>query len=294
MPSAATFCRAVVLWVCLWPAWTAWANDPSAPLRLAVERDYAPFVFVDADGQPRGLSIDMLNLVLERAALRSVAQPAQPLASLLEGMRQGQADLITSVRATPERAQYLVFSRPYVEVPAILVLGPNASRAQMRKGLLGLNGQPVAVGKGYGVEAPMRKAYPEVDWQRVDDDAAALRGVADGRFAGAVADAASVAHLIRRDGLLHLQAAGRVGYDYPLSFALTQSRAALLPRIDKAIAEVPAPLRLAVIAHWMGDLDLDSVSRHPPWIPWIGGVLLICGLGVMLWQWRRSGKLHGG
>jgi len=266
------------------------ARAEPQPLRLAVERDYAPFVFTDAEGQPQGLSIDMLSLALAESGLTALAQPPQPLATLLEDLRSQRADLITSLRSTPERAEFLVFSRPYIEVPAILVLGAAVSASDARKGLKALAGRPVAVGKGYGVEAPMRQRYPEIHWQAVEDDAAALRGVSEGRYTGAVADAASVAFLIRRDGFMDLQPAGRVGFDYPLSFALAKPHAALMPRIDQGIQSIAPAARQAVIDRWMGDLDLDAFDRQPRWLLWSGMTLMVVGATVTALRWRQRGS----
>lgn len=273
----------------LLPGLPSWADPSSSSvLRLAVERDYAPFVFVDEAGQAQGLSIDFLALVLQRSGLQVQPQEPRPLADLLDDLRGRRADLITSLRSTPERAQFLVFSRPYIDVPAILVVGPAVSAAQARKGLQDLSGRPVAIGKGYGVEAPMRSRFPRVDWQAVADDASALRGVAEGRFAAAVADAASVAYLIRREGFMNLRPAGRVGFDYPLSFALEKSLAPLMPRLDQAILEIPADQRQTVIDRWMGDLDLQTYDRQPRWLLWSGVVLLTAGAALLLLKHLRQ------
>lgn len=264
------------------------AEPCSSVLRLAVERDYAPFVFVDEAGQAQGLSIDILTLVLQRSGLQVQALEPRPLADLLNDLREQRADLITSLRSTPERAQFLTFSRPYIDVPAILVVGPAVSAGQARKGLQDLAGRPVAVGKGYGVEAPMRSRHPRVVWQAVADDASALRGVSEGRFDAAVADAASVAYLIRREGFMNLRPAGRVGFDYPLSFALEKSLAPLMPRLDQAILDIPTHQRQAVIDRWMGDLDLQTYDRQPSWLLWSGVVLLGAGAALFLVKRMRQ------
>lgn len=256
-------------------------------LRLAVERDYAPFIFADAAGQPQGLSADILQLVMRQSGLQVQPLPAQPLSTLLDDLRHQRADLITSLRSSPQRAEFLVFSRPYIEVPAILVTGDAVSHPDAQQGLRALTHRPVAVGKGYGVELPMRQRYPDVGWQAVEDDAAALRGVSEGRFVAAVADAASVAYLIRRDGLRNLSPAGRVGFDYPLSFALAKPHAALMPLIDHGIQSVPKAERQAVINRWMGDLEVDAFDQQPRWLLWGGSILMLLGAGVTAWRWRR-------
>ena len=272
------------------PAAPAAAFEDGAPeLRLAVERDYPPFVYAGPDGQARGLSIEMLRLVQERTGLRFRELPAQPLAVLLDDMRARRADVITSLRPTPERSQYLLFTRPYVSVPAILVVRENRSVPRGRDPLKAFRGRPVAVGAGYAVEGAMKAAHPEVDWQPVTDDAVALRGVADGRFDAAVADAASVAYVIQRDALGGLRSAGRVGFDYELSLAVRSDRPALRDRIDAAIQSISQTDRQVVVERWLNPLDITAISRPLPGPAFIGlglvggGALL---LALVAWQGR--------
>ncbi|WP_439112994.1 transporter substrate-binding domain-containing protein [Hydrogenophaga sp.] len=268
------------------------AAQPEAPaLRLAVERDYPPFVFVDADGQPKGLSIDMLRLVQEAAGLRIHEQPAAPLQALLSDLRQGRADIVTSLRPTPERAVFLEFTRSYVQVPAILVVRTEHAHQPTADALKALQGRPVAVGHGYAVEAAMRKAHPRVDWQAVSDDTQALRGVADGRFEAAVADAASVAHIVQAQGLTGVRGAGRVGFDYELSFGIRHGQPGLRERLDAAILAIPRLQRQAVLDRWLLPLNADDLGQAQTWPALLGASLLGGGLLLLGWKaWRAPQK----
>jgi ABC-type amino acid transport substrate-binding protein len=268
------------------------ATPPEAPtLRLAVERDYPPFVFVDQDGKPKGLSIDMLRLVQEATGLRVQEQPAAPLSTLLSNLRQGQADVITSLRPTPERAVYLEFTRPYVQVPAILVVRTDHAQLPTSDALTSLQGRPVAVGQGYAVEAAMRKAHPMVDWQPVSDDTQALLGVADGRFEAAVADAASVAHIVQAQGLQGLRGAGRVGFDYELSFGIRKGQPGLSARMDAAILAIPHGKRQAVLDRWLHPMNSDNLGQPQVWPAVLGASLFGGGLLLLGWKaWRPSDK----
>ena len=100
-----------------------------------------------------GLSADFLNAMATQGELRIDTLPAQPLASILEAARQGQVDLISSLRPTPERAEFLGFTRPYVTVPAVLVTLPSRDPQSLGD----FRGRPVAVGRGYAVESFVRE-----------------------------------------------------------------------------------------------------------------------------------------
>ena len=294
------------LWPALWPtlwagllAWvlggSVWATSPDTDaLRLAVERDYPPFVFVNTQQpgpqQAQGWSIDMLRLVQQATGLRVVEQPAAPLSALLDDLRAGQADLITSLRPTPERAAFLEFTRPYIWVPAILVVPSHHAPLAAADALLALQGRAVAVGKGYAAEAAMRKAHPQVRWQAVSDDTQALQGVVSGLYDAAVTDAASAAHIMQTLGLSGLRSAGRVGFDYGLSFGLRRGQPGLRERLDAAIVAISPQQRQAVLDRWLHPLKIQTLDAAPAWPALLGAGLL--GAGVLLsWLvWRSPHK----
>lgn len=251
-------------------AQAAWLQRQGA-LRALPERDYGPFVFVDEAGRVTGLSVEMLELVQRRTGIVFDWLPARPLEEQLGLLRRHEADLVTSLRQTPERSAFLLFTRPYIKVPAILLV-----RADERAdGLASFRQRRVAVGAGYAVESVIRASYPEVDWQRVSDDAAALRGVAERRFDAAVVDAASAAFLIRRQGIGGLASAGEVGFDYDLSFAVRGDWPELRAILDAGIAAVPAAERDALVQRWLGPLDAGAMAERAPLATRVGILLVL-------------------
>lgn len=263
-------------------------------VRFAPERDYGPFVFADEQGQVRGLSVDLLARIAPAAGLQLQTLPPAPLAQQLALLRAGGADLVSSLRPTPERAEYLAFTRPYVNVPAILVVRASATRlaqgANGQAALQQLAGRPVAVGAGYAVEGFARERFAQVVWAPVPDDVQALQGVQDGRFDAAVVDAASAAFITQRHRMDRLSSAGPIGFDYALSLAVPKARADLVQRLDAAIVALPLQERSDIQQRWMGPLS-GSALMQPAWhrlagwaAAWLGAAILLLGL---LWHRRQ-------
>lgn len=251
------------------PALCGWAG-PAQPVRFAPERDYGPFVFEREDGRIDGLSIEILQLLNERAGLTLTTLPARPLSEQLEALRRREADLISSVRATPERGDYALFTLPYVVVPAVVVM--RADRPE--RGLAALAGQPVAVGQGYAVEPVMRQRYPRVAWQGVSDDGVALRGVLQQRFEAAVVDAASFAHVAGTQRLQGLRVVAPADFEYALAFAVRKDWPELRRALDDAIRALPGAQRQAVLRRWLGQ---PPPQQRVSWATWLGAALLLTG-----------------
>lgn len=257
------------------------------PVRFAPERDFGPFIFADAQGQVRGISIDLLEEIGRDTGLALSTLPPQPLAQVLQSVRERRADLAAALRPTPERAAYLRFTRPYVNVPAVLVVRRGASKA---RSLSELGGQAVAVGAGYAVEAVVRERHAAVKWQAVSDDAVALHGVAEGRYAAAVCDSASLAFVARRDGLDALVAVSRVGFDYSLSFAVRSDWPELQQILDQGLVQLPAARRQELVERWLAPVELDEPARAPVATFVAAALLAVAGVLAVRGAWRRKGR----
>ncbi|HET9976489.1 MAG TPA: transporter substrate-binding domain-containing protein [Burkholderiaceae bacterium] len=247
------------------PPQQAWVAS-APPVRFAPESDYGPFVFTGADGQPQGLSVDMLRLAQQRTGLKLEWLAPQPLKDLLEGARRGRIDLLSSLRPTPERGEFLAFGQPYVSVPALVVVRAGDDRAATATAhiLDAYHGRRVAVGAGYAVEGFVRRTHPDVQWQAVRDDGVALRGVLDGRYDAAVVDAASASFVSQRDRLVGLAVAGEVGFAYELSFAVRRGQDMLLSVIDAGLRAATPAERRAIVDRWLTPLPtVPAFGRAP-------------------------------
>jgi ABC-type amino acid transport substrate-binding protein len=277
---------------------TSRALDPSQrrwvgahpQLRFAPEADYGPFVFRAADGQVTGLSIDLLELVVEQTGLSVALLSPQPLSGILDGLRRGEIDFASSLRPTLERAEFLRFTRPYIDVPAVLAV----PAGKPSPGWDALAGQPVAVGAGYAVEAHVRHRHPKLGWVAVPSDADALAGLAAGTYAGAVLDVASLAFVTQSRSLPPFQVAEAVGFQYSLSFAVRKSLPGLIEVLDTGLAAVAAPRRQAVIQRWLGPYADQLAGPGSPIALRIGLGCVVAAAGLSaVWGWQRVRRAGG-
>ena len=85
------------------------------PLRVGMELQFPPFEMRDQKGEPTGVSVD-LAYALGEALGRPVEIQNLDFAGLIPALKTGRIDLIlSSMTATPERAQSIDFSEPYLK-----------------------------------------------------------------------------------------------------------------------------------------------------------------------------------
>jgi len=127
--------------VCLFSSRVALADDHV--VRVGVYQN-PPQVFVDDQGNPGGIYVDILNEVARLEGWKLEYVPGS-FAEGLEAVRRGQIDVMTSIAATPERDKFIDFSKETViSVWGQLYVAPNFSP----KNIIDMDGRSIAVMEG--------------------------------------------------------------------------------------------------------------------------------------------------
>lgn len=105
----------------------------------AVEENRPPGVYIDETAQVRGRVPAYLELVSKMTGLIFKPIPVGGLGAGIEAVKDGQIDLVTSVRPTTERSQYLGFTAPFADNKGVFLFGtsqkPNSPlRVGVQKG----------------------------------------------------------------------------------------------------------------------------------------------------------------
>ena len=106
----------------LTPEERRWLDQNQARIVLAVETGYAPFVFLDANGQPAGLAHDYLRLVETKIGARFRQQQLPGLKAIFEKVRSGEVHIVNAVTQTPEREKFLNFTTTFITVPNVILV----------------------------------------------------------------------------------------------------------------------------------------------------------------------------
>ncbi|MGN6527679.1 MAG: diguanylate cyclase domain-containing protein [Burkholderiaceae bacterium] len=260
----------------------AWlANHPV--VLYAPERDFPPFSFVDSQGQHRGLSADVLDLVAAHTGLKFQAVAAGDRATNLERLRRREVDLLTSLRPTAEREGYIGFTSAYVSSPAVIL----RRRGDHRPGdLARMAGEHVAVDRNSATENFLREQAPQVVPVEVDVAAQGLRDLVFGEVDAAVSTLATASFIIERDRLGGIRVAGETGYFSTLTIGYRKDWPMLGRILEKGLAQITESERAGIIARWIPLSDIAWWQR-PEVQRVLGAASIGTGLlmgGLLLWN----------
>ncbi len=171
-------------------------NNPTT-LTVGMELSYPPFEMTDEQGKPTGVSVEMaealgkeLNLPVQ---IRNIS-----FDGLIPALKSGEIDcIISSMTATPERAQAVDFSDPYVTTGLGILLPLNSKVGGVAD--LDVPDQIIAVKKGTTGHLYVVNHLPHAQILVLDKENAAVLEIVEGKATAFVYDQMSIYQQWRRN-----------------------------------------------------------------------------------------------
>ena len=227
-----------------------WLKDHPV-VTVIVNETFAPLTFFDADGNFRGITADLLELIRLRTGLRFSVQRGRDVNAMIDQVAAQKIDMIGAIVPSNERDSQLNFSRPYLENSYVLLTrkepGAPTNMEQMA-------GKRLAITQGNPLAATLGKDFPEIHLVETSDTFRASELLAQGQVDGAV-NTLVIANYFLSSQVFQdrLQISASIGTT-PATFTLATSRQAteLSSILDKALLSI-APDEMGVInSRWRG------------------------------------------
>lgn len=217
-------------------------------IRVVTLDDYAPYIFAESDGRLAGLTINVIDLLAKRVGLKFEYKTYQNVGSALEAFKAGRGDVLPAVVRSPEREQFLFFTRPYSTAFSVIV---TRTDSPYLNALPELNGLRVGTLRGAVQNRVLLAAAPNshpVEYGTVQESLIAL---AEGKVDATYAGVATAAYYIKRLQLANLRLGSVIGQATDLHIGVRKDWPILTDIIDKALADISPSERKALDDHWI-------------------------------------------
>ena len=231
-------------------------------VNVVVNETLAPLTFFDTEGNFRGITADLLEVIRLRTGLRFKIQRERSLNTMIQMIQRHDTDIISAISPSASRESALTFSRPYLENSFVLL---TAKGAEQPTSLDQLAGKRLALTQGNPLTEYLRTEHPRITLVETDDIYQATQLLAEGKAEGAV-NTLVIANYLLASQLFQdrLQISATLGTQ-PATFSLATARDApeLAAILNKALLSI-APDELGIInSRWRGYVPAsDSYWRN--------------------------------
>ncbi len=173
-------------------------------IRLGVDPAWPPFEYFDADKAYLGIASDYVGILNERLGIKM--KPVQGLSwsEVMVKAKAGEIDVLPCIVKTPERSKFLLFTRPYLSPPIVILTREDAPFVT---DVQDFDSGKVAVIKDYATQEFLERDYPEHDFYIATDIDEALRVLSRGKVDAFVGNLASITYATQKLKLSNLKVA---------------------------------------------------------------------------------------
>ncbi len=273
------------------PQERAWlAEHPT--IRISGPQAFPPFQYFDDDGVFKGMASDYLQFIASMAGLRIEVTGRQPWEEILHKVENREIDLLTCAAVTAERSRYLIYTRPYLTFPLVIV---SRKDAPFISGVESLHGQRLAVTRKNSTLEWLQRDSIRVATHFVDSPLQGLQDISLGQADVAIENLATATYLIEKYGLTNLKIAAPTNYeDYSLAIAVRSDWPELADILDKGLAAMPREQHDRIRQKWipvryehgLGIADIVT------WAGLVGGVAAILLAISYYWNSRLAREIQ--
>lgn len=263
-------------------------------IRVHNEKDRSPLNY-HAYGQPRGLSIDYMNLVADRLGLKVKYVTGPSWNDFLGMIKQKDLDVMLNIIKTDDRQKYIIFTEPYVRNPNVIISPKEKSYENIEQ----LYGKTVAFPKGFFYEELLARSYPQITRLPLNDTTECLKALSLAKADAALGEEAVIKSLVSKNMLKGLFISSEANIGDPdlqnLRLGVRNDWPILYSAITKAMADISPQEIRQVRAKWLQhDIATTSSEKTTPVsyarviFFWIGIFLILFLLSFLMIKTKKK------
>lgn len=272
----------------LTPRERQWLQNHTAPLRVAATPSNKPLEYFDAEGQYQGMVADYIHLLEKKLDTKFAIVQSKNLKEVLEKAQKRDVDIIGAFAANPARIDYMHFTRPYLELPTVILV--NKSQKHFLT-LESMENMDLALPKDYAVVDFIRKYYPEIHYQPVYNYLAALLHVSFDEIDATIISLPQASYYIKDKGITNLRVAGHTEFKIFNRVAVRSDWPILARIIQKGLDSMTPQEHERIFRKWV-TLDQNYISffvQNKRFWYWAGAIVMtVLLMLVAIIFWNRT------
>ncbi|MEE8382524.1 MAG: response regulator, partial [Thermodesulfobacteriota bacterium] len=274
----------------------AWINDHPV-IRATFDPNWPPVEWIDDNGNFLGLTKDYIALMRKKLGINFEIVHSKNWPDVIKKAKSREIDIIIAASPSVKRDEYLLFTKPYLNLPSSIVVNTKTrgvlttedtkGKAMARRALTmeDLKGKTVSVVSDFALQEYIENNYPEVEIDLVNDTLTGLLKVSYGKTYAMVVNNAAASYYTEKAFIPNLRIVGKSEYVFNLAFASRKDWPELNNILEKGLAAITPGDRQAIFQKWVS-------LKEESWRPSKELMITICILlgilvvgAVIAWSW---------
>ncbi len=257
--------------------------DRLGAIRLCIDPNWMPIEALLPDGSHQGILHDLVAELMQRLGRNTELIRTTSWDESLATIRAGRCDMISGAAITPERSEYLNFTRPLLTEPLVLAIRADNT---FDGSLNHYFNQTFIMVSGHAAIELLRRKNPAMRIVEAPDVATAIRAVANGNAFGYIDLLPTITWTAQHNNILNIKISGNLDEYYELAIAVRKELPLLLSTLSKAVASLHPEDIEKIRDYWISIRYEQPADYRWLWPYLCGGIALF--VTMLLWTHRLT------
>ena len=204
-------------------------------ITMCIDPDWMPYEKFDKKGNHIGLSRDYFDIFQKQINIPIKVIKTKNWSESLEFAKQRKCDILSLAMETPNRKQYMNFTKPYLSLPSVLATKNNVSFINDFKQL---SNKRIGIVQGYAYVETLKIKYPNLNIIEVKNINDGLQKVANNQLFGFVGSIADIGYAFQKNFIGELKIAGKFDDKWELGVAVRNDDLIILDIFQKLVQNI--------------------------------------------------------
>ncbi len=232
-------------------------------IKVCTNPNWTPIEFTNNDGEPNGISIDILKLLGEKTGLQFQFIKTKTWEESQKYLKEKKCDILPAAIKTKEREKYANFTTPYLNYDLAIITKDDKPLVDELETLID---KKLSRKKHSGLISKLRDKYPNIQIKETVGYKEAFQAVEDGEVYYTIATLPVLSYYKNIYNFDHLQIAGYSKMVYNLSIAVRDDNIILYNILNKSLFTLSDEYKKIIHEKWLSkpfDSQLDySILRN--------------------------------
>lgn len=236
------------------------------------------------DGEYSGIIGDYVKILERETGIDFKPIPDITWEETIEGLKSGEVDFTCCAGITPERQEYLNFTKPYISSPMVIVTRMDGDFVG---GLRDLQGKIISLPENYYTGEVISRDYPNIKINYKKGIEEAIKAVSLGESEAFVGNLVVVSYYIEHRGYTNLKIAAPTDYNKAhIGLAARKDWPELISIAQKVFDNISYQEKDAILQKWMKVRYEYGVNMKEVWryVFFFGSIILIAFIIILLWN----------
>lgn len=216
-------------------------------IKMCIDPDWMPFEKIE-NGKHIGMTEEYFRIFSKKIDKPIVLIPTKTWTQSIEFAKNRKCDIFSLAMQTPERLEYMNFTKPYLKAPLVII-------TQITKPFIddpeSISKYKLGITKGYAFIEIIKQKYPYIKLVEFETLNKGLEAVRRGKIFGYIDNLITSGYAIQKDYIGELKVAGKFEESWEWGIGVRNDDLILLSIFDKAISSIENEQYRDIINKWI-------------------------------------------